>query len=601
MIIENREYKVIDYIRIPLKIAPASVICVVLLRFFAAVVPSLLVLATASFVDTAIDIFSNGRVFRIYPPLFATVVLIGFSWISSALSAFANLRLDLRMNEVMRLAVVKKRSRLSYKHIENNETWELIARIGKEPSAQMIKGLYNILDIMEYAVEITSIILLIAAYVWWVSIAVIGISIPLFALAFKSGKVDYEAFTDAEKYRRRADYLKEVLSARENIEERALFGYTKAINEVWFDRYEIARKIEYKADKKIFIRTKTASIITAFLSMAIALVLIVPAANKEITAGLYMSLGTAAFNLVQKMSWKLSSVMKEYSRNKMYLIDFSSFSRLEEVRGSDELPDISVQEMPFESLEFKNVHFTYPGTDRKILNGLSMKLEKGRAYAFVGKNGAGKTTMTKLLTGLYDNYEGEILINGKALRSFTQEQLKAYFSLVYQDFAKYYLPIKDNVVLGNCGENLEKDKQRTLVEKALDSADMTEAIRKMPKGIDTPLGKLTEDGIDLSGGQWQRLAIARNLISKAPIHILDEPTASLDPISESKVYELFKKVSKGKSTVLITHRLGAARIADQILVIDGGVVAECGSHDELLQKNGIYADMFKAQRSRYGE
>ena len=339
--------------------------------------------------------------------------LIGFSWISSILLAFVNLRLDLRMNEVMRLAVVKKRSRLAYKHIENNETWELITRIGKGPSEQMIKGLNNILNIMEYIVEITSILLLIAAHVWWVSIAIVGISVPLFALAFKSGKVDYEAFTDAEKYRRRADYLKEVLSSRENIEERALFGYTKAINKVWFDRYEIARKIEYEADKKIFIRTKTASIITTFLSMVIALVLIVPAGNRVITVGLYISLVTAAFNLVQKMSWELSFAMKEYSKNKMYLIDFSLFSRLEETQGSDELPDISIQEMPYESLEFINVHFTYPGTDRKILNGLSMRLEKGKAYAFVGKNGAGKTTITKLLTGLYDNYEGKILLMGK--------------------------------------------------------------------------------------------------------------------------------------------------------------------------------------------
>ena len=601
MIIENRKYKVIDYIRIPLKIAPMPVICMVLLRFFVAAIPSLLVLATTSFVDTAIDIFSNGSVIRIYSPLFAIMGLIGFSWISSILLAFVNLRLDLRMNEVMRLAVVKKRSRLAYKHIENNETWELITRIGKGPSEQMIKGLNNILNIMEYIVEITSILLLIAAHVWWVSIAIVGITVPLFALAFKSGKVDYEAFTDAEKYRRRADYLKEVLSSRENIEERALFGYTKAINKVWFDRYEIARKIEYEADKKIFIRTKTASIITTFLSMVIALVLIVPAGNRVITVGLYISLVTAAFNLVQKMSWELSFAMKEYSKNKMYLIDFSLFSRLEETQGSDELPDISIQEMPYESLEFINVHFTYPGTDRKILNGLSMRLEKGKAYAFVGKNGAGKTTITKLLTGLYDNYEGKILINGKDLRNFTQEQLKAYFSVVFQDFAKYYVTIKDNVILGNCGENHKIDEQKTLVENALDSMDMTESIKKMPKGIDTPLGKLMKDGIDLSGGQWQRVAIARNLISKAPIHILDEPTASLDPISESKVYELFRKVSKGKSTILITHRLGAARIADQILVVDDGVVAECGSHDELLQKNGIYSNMFKAQRSWYDE
>lgn len=601
MEIISKRYKVIDYITLPLKIEPMTVICMVLFQVLIAAIPSFQVLATASFIDTAIDIFENGGMFKIYFPLFSIMALVGFSWLSSMLSDFIKLRLDLKMNEYFRPDVVKKRSRLAYKYIENNETWELITRVGEDPSKQIIKGFNNLLNIIEYVVKITGLILLIAGHVWWVAVAVVAIAVPLISLASKCGKIDYEAYSDAEKYQRKADYLKEVLSSRENVEERALFGYTHTINEMWFDKFETSRKILNKTQKRNFIKTQAGSSITAFLSMAIALVLLTPVSKGTITVGLYMSLVTASFNLVQQMSWQLSVVMQEYAKNKVYLKDFSEFSALEEVTGADSLPDISIQKEPFESIEFRNVHFSYPETNRKILKGLSMKLEKNKQYAFVGKNGAGKTTITKLLTGLYDNYEGEILINGKNIRTFTQEQLKAYFSVVYQDFAKYYVSLKDNVVLGNCGQATKEDKQRVLVKNALDNMELTEVVKSLPKGIDTSLGKLSKNSTDLSGGQWQRVAIARTLVSPSPIHILDEPTAALDPISESKVYELFGKVSKGKSTILITHRLGAARTADEILVVDDGIIAERGSHEELLYENGIYAEMFEAQRSWYNE
>ncbi|MTI47565.1 ABC transporter ATP-binding protein [Sporosalibacterium faouarense] len=601
MKIKNKKYKAIDYIRIPIKVNPIMGILMIFLRIAVASIPSLQVLATSRFIDTAIDIFESGGMYRIYTSLIFIMILVAFSWISSMLLSFIKLRIELSMNKTFRTAVVEKRSRLAYKHIENNETWDLISRIGKNPSEQIMKGFRNLLNIVEYGVKIMGLMLLIVSQVWWVAIAIIGIAIPLLTLASKSGKLDYEAFSTAQKYKRKADYLKEVLSSRESVEERSLFGYTQEIANRWLNRFELARKIEYKAMKHNFLRMKTASILTAFLSMAIALVLLSPVNNGMITVGMYISLVTAAFNLVQQMSWQLSVVMQEYVKNKLYLKDLTRFSELEEIQGVDGLPDTSIQKIPFESIEFKNVYFSYPETEKKILNGLSMRLERNKQYAFVGKNGAGKTTITKLLTGLYDNYEGEILINDRNIRDFTQEELKAYFSVVYQDFAKYHLSLKENVLLGDCGGTKNQQIERDRVKRILTDLEIMDVVERLPKGIETSLGKLSEDGVDLSGGQWQRVAIARNLISKAPIHILDEPTAALDPVSESKLYKLFGKVSRGKTTILITHRLGAARIADEILVVNDGVIAECGCHEELITEDGIYAEMFKAQRSWYHE
>lgn len=414
-----------------------------------------------------------------------------------------------------------------------------------------------------------------------------------FALAIKGGKATYKASVEAEKHMRRANYLQSLLQSRENVEERALFGYVDSVNEKWLGKYEESRIINTKVRLKYFIRMKGSSLITVFLSIAITGVLLAPLSQGIITVGMFMGLVIGTLNLIQMMSWQLSWTMSELARNREYLKDLTKFSELSETDGALELP-VDKNSVVFENIEFRNVSFKYPGTDRYILKNFNLRLEKDLHYAFVGINGAGKTTVTKLLTGLYDNYEGEILLNGRELRTYSQAELKALFAVVYQDFAKYYIPLKDNIALGNVLNFNDQEVQQVASIIGLD-----EEVKDLPMGYDTPLGKIIEGGVDLSGGQWQKVAIARALYNPAQIRILDEPTAALDPVAESNIYEMFGRISKGKSTIFITHRLGAAKLADQIIVIDDGQVKEQGTHDELLKLGGIYAEMFEAQRSWY--
>jgi ATP-binding cassette subfamily B protein len=263
---------------------------------------------------------------------------------------------------------------------------------------------------------------------------------------------------------------------------------------------------------------------------------------------------------------------------------------LSEVEGALEEP--AEPPMAFQSLELKNVSFTYPGTDRKILDGLSLKIEAGEHIAFVGVNGAGKTTITKLLTGLYGEYEGEILVNGRELRTIPQPELKSLYSLVYQDFARYQISMRDNVAFGH------KDREARFSEVS-EALSLGETIDHLKEGADTPLGRLYENGQELSGGQWQRVAIARALANPAPMRILDEPTAALDPIAEADIYQRFKSLSRGVTTLFISHRLGSTKLADRICVLGEGRLIEMGSHDELARAGGLYAEMYEAQRSWY--
>jgi len=245
--------------------------------------------------------------------------------------------------------------------------------------------------------------------------------------------------------------------------------------------------------------------------------------------------------------------------------------------------------MSFKTIEFRNVSFKYPGTDKLILDDISFIIENGRHYSLVGVNGAGKTTIIKLLTGLYTNYEGAILVDGRSISDLTQSEIKGLSSVVYQDFAKYYISLYDNIAIAGDG-----------VENAIELVGLSGAVEKLKDGVNTPLGKIYENGVDLSGGEWQRVAMARSVVNNAPLKILDEPTAALDPVSESAVYNNFERISKGGTTLFISHRLGSTKLADIIFVLSDGKIVERGSHSDLISlENGVYAEMFNAQAEWY--
>ncbi len=590
----DRTYRFTDYLIIPFRAAPIPSCGKCLNMLLTALMTTAQAMATALFVDTALAIFAGNAVYHaIFTPLIYLLLIVAYGTVSNTVDHFTTLGIDQQLAGTYRAEILEKRARLAYCNIEDNATWDLITRVCKEPELQIRTAFCNILEMVSIVVRVGSLLLLITTQVWWAGIVILAISVPLFLISKKAGQKEYTAWKEAEKHRRRADYLKNVILSREAAEERSLFGYTEDVNRRWLKRDEQSRRIEQKTLKEQFIRMKASSIITALLSLSIIAILLFPYARGELSSGMFISLVTATLSLVQMMSWQLSSTTNTFAKNMEYLRDLTKFCALTETDGALD-PPVSAESVNFGTITFQNVSFRYPGTEKDILRNLNLTLEPGRHYAIVGVNGAGKTTLTKLLTGLYDNFEGEILIGGRSIRDFTQAQLKAMFGVVYQDFARYYIKVADNIALGNV---LSYDEAK--IREAAQFIGIDEAIRQLPQGYDTYLGKIHEGGVDISGGQWQRLAIARILYNPAHMRILDEPTAALDPVAESEVYRMFGQISAGQSTIFITHRLGAARLADDIIVLDGGRVAEQGSHEALLSAGGIYAEMFEAQRSWY--
>jgi len=344
-----------------------------------------------------------------------------------------------------------------------------------------------------------------------------------------------------------------------------------------------------------FIRTKLGGVFTALASLIVILVLLNPAVNGVISLGMFISLVNAVLSLTWKLSWELSAIIDTMVSGLEYLKELHRFMCLNESIGALECPEIQSK---IETIEFKNVSFAYPSTDIQILNNVSFLLEYGKHYAFVGANGAGKSSVVKLLTGLYKNYSGEIMINKKELRDYSLAELKGFFSAVYQDFSKHKFTLKENILIGNLSLS-SSDEDNKLINDALIMAEMDEFVKTLPEKMDTNLGKIHDNGVDISDGQWQRLAMARAIVSSAPVRILDEPTASLDPISENRIYELFSKTSNSALTIFISHRLASTKIADEILVLENGTISEKGNFEDLLAQKGLYWKMFEEQRSWY--
>ena len=250
---------------------------------------------------------------------------------------------------------------------------------------------------------------------------------------------------------------------------------------------------------------------------------------------------------------------------------------------------------PFQKgIEFKNVSFSYPNTDRKILDGISLNIHPGETVAIVGKNGAGKTTLVKLLTRMYDPSDGDIHLDNVPIHYYNLDDLRSQMSVVDQNFLKYQLSAQENIGLGNVDRLSELEHIKAAAEEA--GADF---IDQLPNGYETILSRQFEGGTELSGGQWQKIALARALTRGSQLLILDEPTAALDVRSEHDLYARFQELTKQKTTVLISHRMSTVRMAERILVLDGGKVIEEGTHEELMKHNGLYARLYSLQAEHY--
>ncbi|MDR1803291.1 MAG: ABC transporter ATP-binding protein/permease [Treponema sp.] len=592
-LLKQEKYGYLDMVTMSFRTSPLYSIIFAVKNIFDALLPTLLIFITADFLNTAISIYNNEAVLSsVYRPVAFLAATMMYDALIDVLMNLIECNRNIYYRKKLIPEMLAKWARLEYRHIENPKTADLINRVCP-PFAWTVWGMYSrILDIANLGVFVMGIIITLFTQVWWIAVTMLIASIPILFIATKAGKQSYAADKEMTKIDRRVNYLSGVMKSRDAVEERNLYGYTDNLNKQYSEKYEFARKFRLKVSRWNFIKSKTGGVVTTVYSVGAMIALIPPVVDGSISIGMFIALMAAVFRLTVRLSWGVNWIIEEISRNRERLKDLTEFMALDEYEDAAAKPE---KNMSFNVIEFRNVSFTYPGTDKIILDKISFTIENGKHYSFVGVNGAGKTTITKLITGLYTNFEGEIIIDGRSIRDLAQAEIKGLSSVVYQDFAKYYISLYDNIAIAD----LDNPDNRKDVENALELTGMSEAVEKLKDGIDTPLGKILENGADISGGEWQRVAMARSVLSPAPLKILDEPTAALDPIGESMVYRNFERISKGMTTIFISHRLGSTKLADIIYVLSGGKIIESGSHSALMAEKGVYCEMFNSQAEWY--
>ncbi len=594
-ILEKRKYRFYDMVLLYFRTSPFYWSVSVLNRLLAAAKPTITIFATAAFVDAAINVGKGIQpLSSTYLPIIALLAVIFYSTlIQNILMRYITARRIIYTRKKLMPQLLERVASLEYLNIESQDSADLIQRVSAGFDKKIFECFDSVTDLTQDSLSALGIIVSVTVKCWWAGLIIIASLTPLFIIGQKAGVRSYEANREVTKIRRRVDYLSnEVLKARDAVEERTVYGYTAAVNATFLERYHKARLIELKVTALNFMRGKAGAVFSMLIAMVVIGAMIPSAARGNITFSMFVALISGIMSLVGSLSWGINGQIQAIARNREYLRDVEKFCALSVVPDATTEPAL---DMTFKSIEFRDVTFAYLGTEKTVLDGVSFTIEAGRHYSFVGVNGAGKTTITKLLTGLYTNYGGEILVDGRPLRSFTRAELKGLSTVVYQDFARYSFSLYDNIAIGfvNSGE---ED-----IKAAVELSGLEDAIAKLPDGIHTNLGKIYENGVDLSGGEWQRVAIARSLVSKAPLRILDEPTAALDPVSESRVYSQFEQISQGKTTIFISHRLGSTKLADMIYVLSDGKIAEHGTHRELMDLNGLYAEMYSAQAGWYAD
>lgn len=596
--LEKRKYNIRDFVRIPFQCDKLGTVCLFFQKLGTALAATMEIPIMANMVDSAIATFQHNLSYNKTIFWFILLMLcISYRWIAADIGFLLIWRLNLKAENNAYKEFIAKVARLNYTCIEDETKLNLINRMFDRTGNRISYMLARTLNLMLYTIRIVGALWIISTQIWWVGVVMVILCVPLVVMAAKSGSKSYKTLKEASGYERKHKYFSEILTGREAAAERSLFGFTDEVNEKWKREYEEYRKVELKSTRKLSLNVMMSSSVTAVLSGIIIILLIGPAVRGEITEGMFLSLSVSVYGLVQMAGFQMVRSIGELSVAREFLKELTEFSAFPEVEGVLELPNC--RSLEFESLEFRNVNFRYPRTDSYILKNVSFIIHKNRHYSFVGANGSGKTTIIKLILGLYEDFEGEILLNGRDIRTYKTADLKTLFASVFQDFARYAATVKENIALGDIRQIDKLLSKETKIKSAMDALELSEDIKRLPKGLDTMLGKIHPESVDLSGGQWQKIAMARAFISRAGLQILDEPTASLDPMNESRLYELFGKISEEKATIFISHRLGSTKLADYIYVLDKGSIAECGTHDELMAMEGLYCQMYKSQRSWY--
>lgn len=497
-----------------------------------------------------------------------------------------------QLGQRVNVMILEKALTLQLAHFEDSEFYDKLTQARREASSRPLSLVNRTFGLTQNAITLGSYAVLLYQFSPWAVLILISAGLPSFVAEAKFSGDAFRLFRWRSPDTRMQMYLETVIAREDGVKEVKLFQLGPRL----LQRYrDIFNKL-FVEDRKLTLRRDGWGFVLGLLSTGAfygAYVwIVISTINREITLGamtMYLMLfrqGQAA------VAASLSAISGMYEDN-LYLSNLYEYLA-QPVPARQGVAQQGPQ--PGAGIEFREVSFSYPGAETKALDGISLQIRPGESLALVGENGSGKTTLIKLLTRLYEPTDGRILLDGLDLHEWDVEALRQRVGVIFQDFGRYQFSVGENIGAGDV--RFIDDKQRWVA--AADTGMAAPFIEEMPDGYDTQLGRWFKGGRELSGGQWQKIALSRAFMrSEADILVLDEPTAAMDAASEAAVFEHFRKSSRSKMTILISHRFSTVRAADQIVVMQQGRIIERGDHAALLALDGQYAHLFELQARGY--
>jgi len=506
--------------------------------------------------------------------------------------SFCQSLLRAQLGQRVNVMILEKALTLDLQHFEDSESYDKLTRARREASTRPLSLVMRTFFLVQNGISLVSFGALLAHFSPWAVVVLLLAGLPAFVAEAKFSGDAFRLFRWRSPETRMQIYLETVLAREDHVKEVKLFGLGTRL----LERYQAIFRRLYQEDRALTIRRDlwgfflsligSGALYGAYAWIAISTV------RQLISIG-QMTMYVALFRQGQTtVSAMLTAVGGMYEDN-LYLSTLYEYLETEVI-----LPTGSSVRGPHpeDGIRFEDVSFTYPGAQEAALENITLRLVPGTSLALVGENGSGKTTLIKLLTRLYAPTSGRILLDGQDLAEWDEAALRERIGVIFQDFARYQLLVGENVGAGD--ERYFEDEERWRAAAVKGRA--SDFIDTLPAGYQTQLGKWFKDGRELSGGQWQKIALSRAFMrSRADILVLDEPTAAMDAQAEAEVFEHFRQLARERITILISHRFSTVRMADQIVVLNNGHIIERGSHEELMQLHGRYAQLFTLQARGY--
>ncbi|MBD1909184.1 MULTISPECIES: ABC transporter ATP-binding protein [unclassified Leptolyngbya] len=479
---------------------------------------------------------------------------------------------------------------------ENSEWLNLITLTEEKSLFKLQEITFKLVEVVTGIMRFVPSVLLSAAIAWWIPLMLIVGFIPTMYFDIKHHQQSWSVEETQANLSRQMQIHAKVLTEDIYAKELRLFSLQSVLLQRWRNLFEETFAKMQGVRRSGAIQTMVWSLVSGIAAAIPYVFIILKVLERRYTfgdlalfTGLILEMRQSVFLLVYAFSGTYDASIG--ARPFFELLDL----RPQILSGTAPVPTSNRLSSPSSGIHTQNLSFTYPGSDKPTLQDINLTVAPGEMVALVGENGAGKTTLAKLLCRLYDPTQGTIFWGDRNYRDLNLDELRSKIAVVMQDYARFPATLRENVGWGNSQMDCDR-----AIQSVLEEAGISYLPHKLPHGLDTPLGKQLEDGVDLSGGQWQRVSIARSLLrSRAELLIFDEPTAALDPKNEHQIYQIFRTIAQGRMTIVVSHRLALAKLADRIVVLEQGKILETGTHAQLMANGDRYYEMFTRQASSY--